>query len=144
MVIAVSKWRSWPSNGPRRRPPNSRASAGGTLYSGEREVLDPAAGLLAVARRRPLRRQVAQVGDARLRPGKPRVLVVLTPTARKQALHALDMRATVDRKEFFQFQHGDGRVKPIERTAAYRVVELRDYMFKFVDSLRTCGTPATS
>jgi hypothetical protein len=54
------------------------------------------------------------------------------------------MRATVDRKEFFQFQHGDGRVKPIERTAAYRVVELRDYMFKFVDSLRTCGTPATS
>jgi hypothetical protein len=37
----------------------------------------------------------------------------LNPTARKQSLRALDMRATVDRKEFFQFQRGDGRLKLI-------------------------------
>jgi hypothetical protein len=47
--------------------------------------------------------------------GIPRVLVVLNPTARKQALRALDMRATVDREEFFAAQHGDGRLKLIER-----------------------------
>jgi hypothetical protein len=28
------------------------------------------------------------------------------------------MRATVDREEFFGFQHGDGRLKVIERLAA--------------------------
>jgi hypothetical protein len=39
--------------------------------------------------------------------GIPRVLVVLNPTARKQSVRALDMRARVDREEFFQFQHGE-------------------------------------
>jgi hypothetical protein len=74
--------------------------------------------------------------------GIPRVLVVLNPTARKQA--ALDMRATVDREEFFQFQHGDGRLKLIERLAsAYRAGELPDYMLEFVDSLRTRTTRTT-
>jgi hypothetical protein len=48
------------------------------------------------------------------------------------------MRATVDREEFFQFQHGDGRLKLIERlAAAHRAGELPDYMLEFVDSLRT-------
>jgi hypothetical protein len=42
----------------------------------------------------------------------------LNPTARKQSLRALDMRATVDREEFFQFQRGDGRLKLIERLVA--------------------------
>jgi hypothetical protein len=50
--------------------------------------------------------------------GTPRVLVVVNPTARKQPLRALDMRATVDREEFFRFQHGDGRLELIERLAA--------------------------
>jgi hypothetical protein len=55
------------------------------------------------------------------------------------------MRATVDREEFFQFQHGDGRLKLIERlAAAHRAGELPDYMLEFVDSLRTRATPATS
>jgi hypothetical protein len=62
----------------------------------------------------------------------------LNPTARKQTLRALDMRATVDREEFFAFQHGDGWQKLIERlAAAYRASELPDYMLEFVDSLRT-------
>lgn len=62
----------------------------------------------------------------------------MNPTARKQSLRALDMRATVDREEFFQFQRGDGRLKLIERlVAAYRAGELPDYMLEFVDSLRT-------
>jgi hypothetical protein len=61
----------------------------------------------------------------------------LNPTARKQTLRALDMRATVDREEFFAFQHGDGRLRLIERlAAAYRAGELHDYMLEFVDSLR--------
>jgi hypothetical protein len=48
------------------------------------------------------------------------------------------MRATVDREEFFAFQHGDGRLKLIERlAAAYRAGELPDFMLEFVDSLRT-------
>ena len=70
--------------------------------------------------------------------GTPRVLVVLNPTARKQTLRALDMRATVDHDEVFGFQHGEGRLKLIERlAAAYRAGELPDYMLEFVDSLKT-------
>jgi hypothetical protein len=77
--------------------------------------------------------------------GTPRVLVLLNPTARKQALRTLDMRATVDREVFFEFQHGDGRLKLIERlAAAYRAGELPDYMLEFVDSLRTRTTRTTS
>jgi hypothetical protein len=76
--------------------------------------------------------------------GLPRVLVVLNPTARKQTLRTLDMRATVDREEFFAFQHGDGRRRMIERlAAAYGAGELPDYMLEFVDSLRTRTTRAT-
>ena len=74
-----------------------------------------------------------------------RVLVLLYPTARKQPLRALDMRATVDREEFFGFQHGDGRLQLIERlAAAYRAGELPDYMLEFVESLKTRATAATS
>lgn len=77
--------------------------------------------------------------------GTPRVLVVLNPTARKQRLRALDMRATVDREEFFGFRHGDGRLKLIERLAAAdRAGELPDYVLEFVGSLRTRAKPATS
>jgi hypothetical protein len=77
--------------------------------------------------------------------GIRRVLVVLNPTARKQTLRTLDMRATVDREESFQFQHGDGRLKLVERlAAAYRAGELPDYMLEFVDSLRTQATQPTS
>jgi hypothetical protein len=103
------------------------------------------AGLLAAARRRPLWCQVARVGDVRLRPGNTARARRLEPTARKQTLRALDMRASVDREEFFQFQHGDGRLRLIERlAAAYRAGELPEYMLEFVDSLRTRATPATS
>jgi hypothetical protein len=41
--------------------------------------------------------------------GTPRVLVIVNPAARKQTLRVLDMRAEVDREEFFRFQRGDGR-----------------------------------
>jgi hypothetical protein len=69
----------------------------------------------------------------------------LNPTARKQTLRALDMRATVDREEFFQFQHGDGRLKAIERlAAAYRAGDLPDYLLEFVDSLRARAKQRTS
>lgn len=54
------------------------------------------------------------------------------------------MRATVDHEEFFQFQHGDGRLKLIERAAAaHRAGELPHYMLELVDSLRT-GTMRTT
>jgi hypothetical protein len=73
------------------------------------------------------------------------VLVVLNPNASKQPLRALDMRATVDRDEFFRFQHGDGRLKLIEElAAAYRADELPDYMLEFVDSVRTHTARTTS
>jgi hypothetical protein len=120
-------------------------SAGGTIYSDEREILD--------AERDYWQPRVAVHFGAKLLQsamfdfgqGTPRVLVVLNPTARKQTLRALDMRATVDREKFFAFQHGEGRLKLIERlAAAYRAGDLPDYMLDFVDSLRTRATPATS
>lgn len=70
--------------------------------------------------------------------GTPRVVVLLNPTARKQTLRALDMHALAGRDEFFNFQHGDGRLKLIERLAAAdRANELPDYMREFVESLRS-------
>jgi Nucleotidyltransferase domain len=139
----------WSESNPRFRAAHAVASyleregvaplgAGGTVYSDEREILD--------ADRDYWRPRVAVHFGAKLLQwamldfgqGTPRVLVVLNPTARKQMLLALDMRATVDREEFFQFQHGDGRLKLLERlAAAYRAGELPDYMSDFVDSLRT-------
>jgi hypothetical protein len=72
-------------------------------------------------------------------------VIVLNPTARKQTLRALDLRATVDRDEFFAFQHGDGRLKLIDRlAAAHRADELPDYMLEFVDSPRTRTKQPTS
>jgi hypothetical protein len=60
-------------------------------------------------------------------------------------LRALDMRATVDREELFQFQYGEGRTNLIERlVVAYRADELPDYMLEFVDSLRTRVKSASS
>jgi hypothetical protein len=55
------------------------------------------------------------------------------------------MRARAGRDEFFGFQHGEGRLKLIERlAAAYRAGDLPEHMLEFVDSLRTRATPATS
>jgi hypothetical protein len=120
-------------------------SAGGTLYSDEREMLDAERDY-----RKP--RLAVHFGARLLRwalldfgQGIPRVLLVLNPTARKQSLCALDMRATVEHEEFFRFQHGEGRRKMIERLAvAYRAGELPDYMLEFVNSLRTRATQPTS
>jgi hypothetical protein len=120
-------------------------SSRGTVYSDEREMLD--------AERDYWQPRVAVHFGAKLLQwalfdvgqGIPRVLVVLNPTARKQSLRALDMRATVDHEEFFQFQHGEGRRKMIERlAAAHRAGELPDYMLEFVDSLRMRTTRTTS
>jgi hypothetical protein len=113
-------------------------TADGTVYSDAREILDadrdywqPRVAVHFGAKL--LQWAMFDVGQ-----GTPRVLVVLNPTARTQTLRALDMRATVDREEFFQFQHGTGRLKLIERlAAAYRAGELPDHMLEFVDSLRT-------
>jgi predicted nucleotidyltransferase len=120
-------------------------SAGGTVYSDEREILD--------AERDYWQPHVAVHFGAKLLQwamfdfgqGIPRVLVVLNATARTQTLRALDMKATVDREKFFGFQHGDGRLKLIERVAvAYRAGELPDHMLEFVDSLRTRAKSGSS
>jgi predicted nucleotidyltransferase len=146
----------WSESNPRFRAAQAAASyleregiaplsAGGTVYSDEREMLDP--------ERDYWQPRVAVHFGAKLLKwalldfgqGTPRVLVVLNPTARKQPLRMLDMRATVDHDEFFQFQHGDGRRRLIERLAAAdRAGELPDYMLEFVDSLRTSAKPAIS
>jgi len=139
----------WSETNPRFRAAHAVASyleregvgplrAGGTIYSDEREMLD--------AERDYWQPRLAVHFGAKLLQwalfdfgqGIPRVLVVLNPTARKQSLRALDMRATVDHEEFFHFQHGEGRRKMIERLAAAHCAgELPDYMLEFVDSLRT-------
>jgi hypothetical protein len=119
----------WSESNPRLRAAHAVASyleregiaplsAGGTLYSDEREILD--------AERDYWQPRVSVHFGAKLLQwalfdfgqGIPRVLVVLNPAARKQTLRALDMQATVDRDEFFHFQHGDGRLKLIEHLAA--------------------------
>lgn len=120
-------------------------SAGGTVYSDEREILDE-------ERDHWSPRVAVHFGAKLLRwamfdfgQGTPRVLVVLNPTARKGTLRALDMRAVVDHDEFFEFQHRDGKLRLIERLAAAdRAGELPDYMREFVESLRTRATSSTS
>jgi hypothetical protein len=77
--------------------------------------------------------------------GIPRVLVALNPTARKQTLRALDMRATVDNEEFFQLPARRGQTAADESLAvAYRAGELPDYMLEFVNSLMTRAEQPTS
>jgi Nucleotidyltransferase domain len=110
-------------------------SAGGTLYSDERQILDP--------EREYWRPRVAVHFGGKLLQwalldfgqGTPRVLVVLNPTARKQTLRALDMRAKVSHDELFELQYGEGKRKMMERLAAgARAGELPDHMIEFVDS----------
>jgi predicted nucleotidyltransferase len=120
-------------------------SAGGTLYSDEREILDPERDYWQPRVAVHFGAKLLQWALFDFGQGIPRVLAVLNPTARKQPLGALDMRATVDREEFFHFQHGDGRLQLIDRlAAAYRAGELPDYMLEFVDSLRMRATRTTS
>lgn len=113
-------------------------SAGGTLYSDERQILEPERDYWQPRVAVHFGAKLLKWAMLDLGQGIPRVLVVLNPTARKQTLRALDMRGIVDREKFFRFQHGDGRLELIERlAAAYRAGELPDYMLEFVDSLRT-------
>src|SRR6266545_972752 len=139
----------WSESNPRFRAAHAAASyleregvaqlsAGGTVYSDEREILDAERDYWQPRVAVHFGAKVLQWAMFDFGQGTARVLVVLNPTARKQTLRALDMRATVDREQFFGFQHGDGRLKLIERlAAAYRAGELPDYMLEFVDSLRT-------
>jgi hypothetical protein len=120
-------------------------SAGGTLYSDERQILD--------AEREYWRARVTvHFGGKLLKwalldfgQGTPRVLVVLNPTARKQTLRALDMRALVDHDELFGLQYGDGRKEMLERlTAAHRAGELPGYLSDLVDAVSARATSRTS
>jgi hypothetical protein len=107
-------------------------SAGGTLYSDDREIID--------AERDYWQPRVAVHFGGKLLQWAM-FDFGLNPTARKHTLRALDMKATVDREKFLRFQHGDGRLRLVERLAdAYRAGELPDYMLEFVDSLRTRTT----
>jgi predicted nucleotidyltransferase len=116
-------------------------SAGGTLYSDQRKVIDEERDYWRPAVAVHFGAKLLQWAMFDFGQGTPRVLVVLNPTVRKQTLRALDMRAVVDRDEFFNFQHGDGRLKLIERLAAAdRVNELPDYMREFADSLRASAS----
>lgn len=82
--------------------------------------------------------RVGPVSNVRFRPGNSACSRRLEPSAGKQTLRALDMRATIDRDDFFAFQHGVGQLKLIKRlAAAYRADELPEYMLEFFDSLRT-------
>jgi predicted nucleotidyltransferase len=128
----------WSSTNPRFRAAHAVASylehegiaplsAGGTLESDQREVIDEGRDYWRPAVAVHFGGKLLQWAMFDFGQGTPRVLVVLNPTARKQTLRALDMRAVADRDEFFNFQHGDGRLKLIERlTAADRANELPD------------------
>jgi len=120
-------------------------SAGGTVYSDEGEILDEERDYWKPCVAVHFGAKLLQWAMFDFGQGTPRVLVVLNPTARKQTLRALDMRATVGHDEFFEFQHGAGRRKLIERlAAAHSAGELPDYMLEFVNSLRTRVRPGSS
>jgi hypothetical protein len=142
----------WSKSNPRYRAAHAVASyleqegiaplsaGGGTLYSDQRETIDDERDYWRPAVSVHFGSKLLQWAMFDFGQGTPRVLVVLNPTARKQTLRALDMRVLVDRHDFFEFQHqhGEGRLKLIERlAAAYRAGELPDYMLEFVDSLRS-------
>lgn len=139
----------WASTNPRFRAAHAVASylehdgieplnAGGTLSSDQREVIDEEREHWRPAVEVHFGGKLLQWAMFDFGQGTPRVLVVLNPTARKQTLRALDMRALVDRDKFFNFQYGDERLKLIERMAAEdRAGELPDYMREVFDSLRT-------
>jgi hypothetical protein len=113
-------------------------SAGGTVSSDEREILDAERDYWQPRAAVHFGANLLQWAMLDFGHGIRRVLVVLNPSTRKQSLRALDMKATVDREEFFGIQHGNGRLSLIERlAAAYRAGELPDYMLAFVDSLKT-------
>lgn len=145
--------RQWSESNPRLRAAHAVASyleddgiaplsAGGTLYSDQREVIDDERDYWAPAVAIHFGGKLLQWAMFDFGQGTPRVLVVLNPTARKQTIKALDMRALVNRDEFFNFQHGDSRLKLIERLAAAdRANELPAYMREFVDSLRARVSP---
>jgi Nucleotidyltransferase domain len=118
----------WSESNPRLRAAHAVASyleregvaplsAGGTLYSDEREIVDAERDYWQPCVAVHFGAKLLQWAMFDFGQGIPRVLVVLNPTARKQTLRTLDMRATVDREEFFAFQHGDGRRRMIERLA---------------------------
>jgi hypothetical protein len=142
----------WSSTNPRFRAAHAVASylehdgvaplsAGGTLYSDQREVIDEERDYWRPTIAVHFGRKLLQWAMFDFGQGTPRVLVVLNPTARKQTLRALDMRAVADRDEFFNFQHGDGRLKLTERLAAAdRANELPGYMREFIDSLRSSAS----
>jgi hypothetical protein len=139
----------WSESNPRFRAAHAAASyleqegigpltAGGTLYSEEREVIDEERDYWRPAVAVHFGAKLLQWAMFDFGQGTPRVVVLLNPTARKQTLRALDMHALAGRDEFFNFQHGDGRLKLIERLAAAdRANELPDYMREFVESLRS-------
>jgi hypothetical protein len=139
----------WSDTNPRFRAAHAVASyleregvapltAGGTLYSDQREVIDEERDYWSPAVAAHFGAKLLEWAMFDFGQGTPRVVVVLNPTARKQTLRALDMRAIAVRDEFFNFQHGDGRLKLIERlAAASRANELPDYIREFVDSLRS-------
>jgi hypothetical protein len=148
--------RQWSASNPRFRAAHAVASyleqegvaplsAGGTLYSDEREMLDAERDYWQPRVAVHLGAKLLQWALLDFGQGVPRVLVVLNPTAGKQSLRVLDMQATVDHEEFFHFQHGEGRRKLIERlAAAHGAGELPDYLLEFVDSLRMRTTRTTS
>src|SRR5262249_47215681 len=82
--------------------------------------------------------KLLQVGDVRLRPRDIARARRLEPDRTQADASRARHASTVDHEEFFGFQHGDGRLRLIERlAAAHRAGELPDYMLEFVDMLRT-------
>jgi hypothetical protein len=84
-------------------------SAGGTLYSDQRETIDDERDYWRPAVSVHFGPKLLQWAMFDFGQGTPRVLVVLNPTARKQTLRALDMRTLVDRHDFFEFQQSTRR-----------------------------------
>jgi predicted nucleotidyltransferase len=112
-------------------------SAGGTLHSDERETVDSDRNYWRPRVSVHFGGRLLEWAMLALGQGTPRVLVVLNPTARKQPVLALDVRAVVDRNEFFEFQYGGAKRELLERVLeAERSGTLPDYMHDLAESVR--------
>jgi predicted nucleotidyltransferase len=113
-------------------------TAGGTLHSDERHIVDADRDYWQPRVSIHFGGKLLEWAMFDLGHGTPRVLVVLNPTARKQTLLALDLRATVDSDEFSNFQYGGRRKSALAERAvsAECAGTLPDYLVDVVASLR--------
>jgi hypothetical protein len=102
---------------------------GGVLYSDERIAAGHRNGFGPPVVTVHFEARRLQIALGHFSHGVPRVILVLNPSARKQPLRALDMRATADEEAFSDFRRPSGKALMRERLEAARLAcELPEHL----------------